>query len=196
MAEFSSLNDKVSLEDIDVAKYRAAQVSQDTSTKVNDGSASNELCAQGYNNHEITYKIDNSQSAYNLIGDTRTFADWGSFSGSPQNVLAKQSAEVCKCRENAGFWTGAAGMIGFTVSANNSSVYLRFSATDPYWSGRNNRTMVELTTSNKNIDQSNYNRIYDWGGSASISFAGKTLSVTSTIGNGAECTGTYFIKVE
>ncbi|KAH7305816.1 hypothetical protein B0I35DRAFT_483573 [Stachybotrys elegans] len=183
MADFSYLDNKVSLEDIEVDKHKEAVAAESL------------VFTEGYNNHEITFKIDNSQTTYNLAANTNTFADWGSFTGSPQNILAKQTAEVCKCHENPGFWTGAAGMIGFSMSANSSKVYLRFACTDPYWSRRDNRTMVELASTDSGIDQDNYNRIYHWGGSASIPFDGKTLSVTSTVGTGAECTATFYIKV-
>ena len=78
---------------------------------------------------------------------------------------------------NGGFFTGAAGMIGFSITSNGKTVYLRLAATDPYASLRDNRTMVALYDSNKGIDQDNYNAIYDWGNSAQIAFDGKQLKV-------------------
>lgn len=93
-------------------------------------------------------------------------------------VTAKQVGDtVCSVSDNSGFFTGAAGMIGFSITSNGKTVYLRLAATDPYASLRDNRTMVALYDSNKGIDQDNYNAIYDWGNSAQIAFDGKQLKV-------------------
>ena len=93
-------------------------------------------------------------------------------------VTAKQVENaVCSVSDNSGFFTGAAGMIGYSITSNGKTVYLRLAATDPYASIRNNRTMVALYDSNKGIDQGNYNAIYNWGNSAQIAFDGKQLKV-------------------
>ena len=68
-------------------------------------------------------------------------------------------------------------MIGFSVTAGGSTVYLRFAVTDPYASVRSNRSMVYLTTSDDAMDQSHYNNLYNNGGSGEIPFDGKTLKV-------------------
>jgi hypothetical protein len=92
--------------------------------------------------------------------------------------LAKQVEDnVCHVSENRGFWTGAAGMIGYSITANNQTRYLRLAATDPYWSARTNRSMVAIYSENKGIDQGEYNAIYNWGDYAEIEFNGKKLKV-------------------
>ena len=95
-------------------------------------------------------------------------------------VLAKQVGDtVCSVSDNSGFFTGAAGMVGYSITSNGKTVYLRLAATDPYASLRDNRTMVALYDNDQGIDQSNYNAIYDWGNSAQIDFDGKHLKVRS-----------------
>lgn len=96
----------------------------------------------------------------------------------PLQVLAKQvESDVCHVSENRGFWTGAAGMIGYSITSNDQTIYLRLAATDPYWSAHSNRSMVALYTVNKDIDQTQYNAIYNWGDYAEIDFNGKRLKV-------------------
>ena len=95
-------------------------------------------------------------------------------------ITAKQVGDsVCSVSDNSGFFTGAAGMIGFSITSNGKTVYLRLAATDPYASLRDNRTMVALYDNDQGIDQRNYNAIYDWGNSAQIDFDGKHLKVRS-----------------
>jgi hypothetical protein len=93
-------------------------------------------------------------------------------------VLAKsEGGSTCSVSENAGFWTGAAGMVGYSITSNGKTIYLRLAATDPYWSARNNRTMAAIYDWNKGIGQDEYNDIYSWGDSAETGFDGKTLKV-------------------
>lgn len=69
-------------------------------------------------------------------------------------------------------------MIGMKMSSGASTVYLRFAATDPYWSARDNRTMVAIWDDDKSCSQDEYNGMYHWGGSAVHAFDGKTLKAS------------------
>lgn len=98
MADFSQLDNKVSLQDIDVESYKT-QVSDVTSGEVarsEVGEEEGSIRIMGNDQHTITFKIDNSATAFNLSADTRTFADWGSFGGAPSNVSSPVVFVVCE----------------------------------------------------------------------------------------------------
>jgi hypothetical protein len=88
MAGLSQLDDKMSLQDIDVDQYRSkiSNAASDSTTKPQAGDEDGTIRIMGNDQHTITFKIDNSAMPFNLTADTRTFADWGSFGGAPSNV--------------------------------------------------------------------------------------------------------------
>lgn len=77
MADISdTLKDKVSVEDIDLEKYRAHH----------GANGSGAIKALFFTTYEIHFHIDNTKSSYNIEGQDMYFADWGSFSGPASTV--------------------------------------------------------------------------------------------------------------
>lgn len=89
MSDVPQLNNKVSTQDIDVELYktRASELAAEkpSETELPEGEFTAHI--MGGKSHVITFKIDNTGTTFNLNADSRTFADWGSFSGSPNNVI-------------------------------------------------------------------------------------------------------------
>ena len=80
MATIIDTSNKVSLEDIDLAKFTAA------SKGSNDDSAGIPIRAMGFSTHKVQFDIDNQTTNYTFKANSSTFADWGSFAGNPGDV--------------------------------------------------------------------------------------------------------------
>ena len=88
MSDTSQLENKVSVEDIDVELYkmRVAELAADKPNETEPPEGEFTTHIMSGKSHVVTFKIDNTGTDFKLDADTRTFADWGSFSGSPTNV--------------------------------------------------------------------------------------------------------------
>ena len=87
MSGAPQLENKVSVEDIDVELYKTrvaelAEVEKPSEAELPKGEFTTHI--MGGNQHTITFKIDNSGTDLNLNAQS-SFADWGSFSANPSN---------------------------------------------------------------------------------------------------------------
>jgi hypothetical protein len=88
MSKIPQLNNKVSTQDIDVELYktRASELAAEKPSEPELPEGEFTAHIMSGKTHVITFKIDNTGTTFNLNADSRTFADWGSFSGAPNNV--------------------------------------------------------------------------------------------------------------
>jgi hypothetical protein len=88
MSDIPQLENKVSVQDIDVEKYKTkvAELASEQPNETQPDEGESAIHVWGANQHTITFVLDNTGTAFDIKADDRTFADWGSFSGAPTNV--------------------------------------------------------------------------------------------------------------
>jgi hypothetical protein len=77
-------------------------------------------------------------------------------------------------------FVGSAGIVGYSLTSKNvATVYIRFLASNPYLSVRDNWACVSLSSIDQGINQDTYNyHYYNEPQHASMSFEERTLNVS------------------
>ncbi|KAM0387222.1 hypothetical protein ACHAQC_010872 [Fusarium culmorum] len=100
--------------------------------------------------NQIWIKVQND-TGYDLQAQSG-FADWGDV--PPQNL--GNGSHIVSSRSP---FTGSAGMVGYKI-VGSTTLYLRFLASNPYMSAKDNYATAAVLTEDKGIDQENYNWLY------------------------------------
>ncbi|KAM0296161.1 hypothetical protein ACHAPM_010417 [Fusarium culmorum] len=100
--------------------------------------------------NQIWIKVQND-TGYDLQAQSG-FADWGDV--PPQNL--GNGGHIVSSRSP---FTGSAGMVGYKI-VGSTTLYLRFLASNPYMSAKDNYATAAVLTEDKGIDQENYNWLY------------------------------------
>ncbi|PTD11253.1 hypothetical protein FCULG_00002824 [Fusarium culmorum] len=157
--------------------------------------------------NQIWIKVQND-TGYDLQAQSG-FADWGDvaepplkareflsyISVPPQNL--GNGGHIVSSRSP---FTGSAGMVGYKI-VGSTTLYLRFLASNPYMSAKDNYATAAVLTEDKGIDQENYNWLYYEPADHQHyykPFEGKTLKlrVSSQIGQADEATATFTVTLE
>lgn len=152
-----------------------------------------------YNKNQIFFSVDN-QTPFTLVPNPTTFSDWGDFGAGPTTVCSPQNSLIhvmLKCikikpfqKGDAGHvissrspFCGSAGIVGYSLtSKNGATIYIRFLASNPYLSVRDNWACVSLSSIDQGINQDTYNyHYYNEPQHASMSFEERTLNVSNPL---------------
>ncbi|KAH7386396.1 hypothetical protein BKA64DRAFT_142709 [Cadophora sp. MPI-SDFR-AT-0126] len=145
--------------------------------------------------NQIFLIVDN-QTPFTLIPNSTIFSDWGDFSSGPTSVKPSDQGHAGHIISSSAPFVGSAGMVGYSITGpGGTTIYIRLLASNPYMSVRGNWACVSLSHAEGSINQDTYNaHYYNEPQSASLSFEGKTLKLTATIGGATKATATYVLS--
>ncbi|QPC65916.1 hypothetical protein HYE67_008147 [Fusarium culmorum] len=146
--------------------------------------------------NQIWIKVQND-TGYDLQAQSG-FADWGDVAEPPLKVPPQNLGNGSHIVSSRSPFTGSAGMVGYKI-VGSTTLYLRFLASNPYMSAKDNYATAAVLTEDKGIDQENYNWLYYEPADHQHyykPFEGKTLKVSSQIGQADEATATFTVTLE
>ncbi|KAL7756740.1 hypothetical protein ACKLNR_013733 [Fusarium oxysporum f. sp. zingiberi] len=147
-----------------------------------------------YNKNQIFFSVDN-QTPFTLVPNPTTFSDWGDFGAGPTTIKPFQKGDAGHVISSRSPFCGSAGIVGYSLtSKNGATIYIRFLASNPYLSVRDNWACVSLSSIDQGINQDTYNyHYYNEPQHASMSFEERTLNLTSNIGHADRATATFVL---
>jgi len=142
--------------------------------------------------NQIFFIADN-QTPFTLIPNSTIFSDWGDFSSGPTSVKPSDKGHAGHIISSSAPFVGSAGIVGYSItSPSGTTIYIRLLASNPLMSFRSNWACVSISHAEDCINQDTYNtHYYNEPQSASLSFEGKTLKLTATIGGARKATAAY-----
>ncbi|KAK6838981.1 hypothetical protein RU639_000629 [Aspergillus parasiticus] len=140
--------------------------------------------------NQIRFKIEN-QTSFDLEPQG-SYDYFGEFIENPSEIKPNSSDSAGHIM--GGRFGGSAGMVGYKITGDSETLYLRFLATNPILSAKDNDTNSAILDNDAGIDKSNYNLLL---GSEkrhdARSFNGGTLMVHSMMGQRDDATATFTI---
>ncbi|KAE8323729.1 hypothetical protein BDV39DRAFT_181705 [Aspergillus sergii] len=145
--------------------------------------------------NQIHFKVDN-QTSFDLEPQ-EYYAYFGNFEEEPSEIQSNSSGSGGHLVSSRNPFGGTTGMVGYKIIGGSETLYLRFLATNPYMSAKDNTSISAILDNDAGINQSNYKSLEKREEQDDTrSFHGGTLKVTSAIGQADDATAFFTITFE